>query len=399
MENAYLYNLRGSDVKHTPVFFSYSLITPSSVALYLFPEALAEDGDLKSELTGQGVNIKNYFDLSRDLAGISAASILMDPATASYALLAGAPEGCRVVEAPSPLSRMKAIKNATEIASTEKAHLQDGVAMVEFIAWVKKAVEQSDPAAPITELSATDYLEKLRQKQEGFLDLSFSTIAGYGPHGAIVHYNATPETDIPLKAEGFFLVDSGGQYLTGTTDITRTIALGPLTDKMKLAYTAVLKAHIALAESVFEPGTTGLDLDNNIRALLAKYDMSYGHGTGHGVGHILGVHEGPHSISIRGENIPMEPGMISSNEPGYYPEGEFGVRIENIMLCVALSNGKYGFENLTLCPYEKDAIVRNELTPEELLYINGYHAFLLHTLEPLVSPEAAAWLREACEPL
>lgn len=289
---------------------------------------------------------------------------------------------------------MKAVKNATEIACTRKAHLRDGECMVQFFRWVKNAVKEM----PVTEIDASDYLDWQRFDTGGAMDLSFPTISGYGPHGAIIHYQATGETDAELRPEGFLLVDSGGQYHDGTTDITRTIALGPLSRKMKECYTYVLKSHIALATTVFVPGTTGRELDRIARAPLREQGLDFRHGTGHGVGHMLSVHEGPNMISPRGGNCVFVPGMITSNEPGVYLPGEFGIRLENEILCVE-RNGQYQFETITFCPFERAAILPALLTGQELAWVNHYHKAVREHLMPRLDRNARAWLNAATAPL
>lgn len=388
-ENAWLYNLRGSDVAMTPVFFSFTLITPDDVRLYVF------DDVLEPALVPAGVTVRNYFDLSRDLAALQGpANLLADLGSVSYSLIKSVPGDVKIVEGLSPATCFKAVKNPVEIASTKKAHVGDGVAMVKFIHWLKTHVGREE----MTEISVADHLRELRAAQKGFIDLSFDTIAGYMDDGAIIHYSATPETNKALAPEGFLLVDSGGQYLSGTTDITRTIALGPLTDKMKKYYTAVLRGHIDLTLAEFEKGTSGKPLDLIARAPLAELGLDYNHGTGHGVGHVLSVHEGPQTISRRDTGYPMEAGMITSDEPGVYIENEFGVRIENENLCVE-KDGKLGFEPITLCPYEPEAIVTEMLTDDELSYLNGYHRRVYEVLAPHLTEEEKEWLRRETEPL
>ncbi len=389
-ENAWLYNLRGGDVARTPVFFAFSLISQDKNTLYVFDDALPQ------ELIPEGVTVRNYFALSHDLAELpSGLKVLADKDSCAYSLIRALPEGTEVLDGLSPITRMKAVKNETEIKATTAAHVGDGVAMVRFLHWLK---ETAAAGTPLTEIGASDYLEARRREQEGFLDLSFDTISGYGPHGAIVHYSATPETDAAIEPEGFLLVDSGGQYLTGTTDITRTIAVGPLTDKMKEYYTAVLRGHIDLAMMTFPAGTTGNPMDEAARKPLREIGLDFGHGTGHGVGHVLSVHEGPQRISPRKNDVAFEPGMITSNEPGVYIEGEFGIRIENEVLCVEKADG-LGFENLTLCPYEPDAILPERLTAAEREWLNAYHARVRETLTPLLPEEDAAWLADVTRAL
>ncbi|MBQ1390657.1 MAG: M24 family metallopeptidase [Firmicutes bacterium] len=400
MENAYLYNLRGDDVLDTPVFFSFTLITPDSVFLYMFDEAFA--GNDPAEFIPCGVQLRDYHAVAHDLAELPQdAVVLADKHSVSYALLRAIPATCQIVDERSPLAFMKAVKNETEIKATEYAHLVDGVAMVEFISWLQRevAARAEKGLAPLTEITAADYLDARRADQEGFLELSFDTISAYGENGALPHYSAVAGSEATICPEGFLLVDSGGQYYTGTTDITRTIAVGPLTEKMKSHYTAVLKAHITLALARFADGTTGKELDELTRRPMQAVGLDFGHGTGHGVGHVLSVHEGPQSISKRGDKVKFLPGMITSNEPGVYLEGEFGVRIENEILCVADADGMLSFRNLTLCPYEREAIVTEDLTPTERAYVDQYHAWVYESLTGKLTPEAEAWLAKACQPL
>ena len=397
MENAWLYNLRGNDVDYTPVFFSFTMISPEGIKLFLLPGANDEG------LVPGGVEVRDYFEAIDSIRNLPAgAKLLMDPRSTSYAFFAAVPEGVEVIEALSPITRLKAIKNPVEIESTINAHIKDGVAMVNFIYWLKK--KMADGETELTEIAASDYLESMRKAQDGFIDLSFDTISGYAGNGAIIHYKATPETNKVLKPEGFLLVDSGGQYVDGTTDITRTIALGPLTDKMIESYTTVLRGHIALATACFPDGTTGAELDVITREPLKEAGINYNHGTGHGVGHVLCVHEGPNSISeVGGKDQPIIPGMITSNEPGVYFENEFGIRIESEILCRVAesessdSDAHFNFQTITYCPLEPAAIDINMLRDEELAFINGYHKEVLETLSPHLAPEVREWLEEECK--
>ena len=410
-DNAWLYNLRGSDVEHTPVFFSYTLITPEETILYIFDEMCPKD------IIPEGVTVKSYFS-SSDILNIcldvekipSGANMLVDGNAVPYKFLELLPDDVNLITQDSiPSARLKAVKNEVEIEATTEAHINDGIAMVNFIYWLKENIKKESTGPfevgapvsdPMTEIGASDYLEAQRRALPGFIDISFDTIAGYMAHGSIVHYSATPETNAKLRPEGFLLVDSGGQYMTGTTDITRTIALGPLTDRMKECYTAVLKGHLQLALANFQEGTVGKDLDPIAKAPLTEIGISYNHGTGHGVGHVLCVHEGPQRINDFSEEQ-FIPGMITSDEPGYYPEGEYGIRIEGELLCVPDDDepGYYRFNMLTCCPYEREAIVKSMLTLEELTFVNIYHNWVYSMLESEVTPEVAAWLEEACAPL
>ena len=391
-ENAWLYNLRGSDVDRSPIFFSFTLITPDSIRLYKFGD------DFDDLLKEKGVTIKSYLDIFEDIKLLpNEATVLADFDAASYSLIKSIPAPCKIVDGLSPASVFKSVKNHIEIAATKEAHMYDGIAMVNFIYWLKNTVKKQS----LTEISASDHLESLRRAQPGFIDLSFDTIAGYMSNGAIIHYSATPESDTSLEANGFILVDSGGQYLKGTTDITRTIALGALTDKMKEYYTAVLRGHLDLAMAKFKAGTTGHDLDYLARKALQEIGLDYNHGTGHGVGHVLSVHEGPQRISKLPNKYKLEPGMITSDEPGVYIEGEFGIRIENEILCKEADGNadELYFEMLTLCPYEPDAIIPEMLTEDERNYLNEYHRTVYSKLAPLLEPEVRNWLRKVTAPL
>ena len=391
-ENAWLYNLRGSDVDRSPIFFSFTLITPDSITLYKFGD------DFDDLLKEKGVTVKSYLDIFEDIKLLpNEAAVLADFDAASYSLIKSIPAPCKIVDGISPASVFKSVKNHMEIAATKEAHMYDGIAMVNFIYWLKNTVKKQS----LTEISASDHLESLRRAQPGFIDLSFDTIAGYMSNGAIIHYSATPESDTSLEANGFILVDSGGQYLKGTTDITRTIALGALTDKMKEYYTAVLRGHLDLAMAKFKAGTTGCDLDYLARKALQEIGLDYNHGTGHGVGHVLSVHEGPQRISKLPNKYKLEPGMITSDEPGVYIEGEFGIRIENEILCKEADGNadELYFEMLTLCPYEPDAIISERLTEEERTYLNDYHKMVYSKLAPLLEPEVRNWLRKVTAPL
>ncbi len=391
-ENAWLYNLRGSDVDRSPIFFSFTLITPDSIRLYKFGD------DFDDLLKEKGVTVKSYLDIFEDIKLLpNEATVLADFDAASYSLIKSIPAPCKIVDGLSPASVFKSVKNHIEIAATKEAHMYDGIAMVNFIYWLKNTVKKQS----LTEISASDHLESLRRAQPGFIDLSFDTIAGYMSNGAIIHYSATPESDTSLEANGFILVDSGGQYLKGTTDITRTIALGALTDKMKEYYTAVLRGHLDLAMAKFKAGTTGCDLDYLARKALQEIGLDYNHGTGHGVGHVLSVHEGPQRISKLPNKYKLEPGMITSDEPGVYIEGEFGIRIENEILCKEADGNadELYFEMLTLCPYEPDSIISERLTEEERSYLNDYHKMVYSKLAPLLEPEVRNWLRKVTAPL
>ena len=382
-EIAWLYNLRGDDIPHTPVFFAFLLITPDEDRLYVLDESF------------NGRKTAPYAQFFEDIRKLPSGRMLLKKDAVNYAVLKAIPEDIEIISETNPIALMKCRKNETEIAATKKAHLKDGVAMAEFLCWLKSNIGRER----ITEISASDYLEACRRRQDGCFDLSFETIAGYADNGAIIHYSATPDTNKTLRPEGFLLVDSGGQYTDGTTDITRTIALGPLTEEMKEHYTAVLKGHIALASARFGNGTTGADLDKLARKPVNDIDLNYNHGTGHGVGHILSCHEGPQTISPRGGSCPILPGMICSNEPGIYIEGSHGIRLENEILCTKSADGKYEFETITFCPFDRDAIIKENLTEEELDWLNSYHFQVYERISPNVSEPTKKWLCEATKPL
>lgn len=366
-EIAWLNNLRGSDIDYTPVFYAFQLISKTESKLYLLSN-------------------ETYDNIYKDLEHLDG-SILLDPEKASYRLYMSA--SSHIIEGRDPAQLMMAIKNPVEIQATKNAHLKDGIAMVNFIYWLKASIG----VLPISEISAADYLELLRKKQTGFKDLSFETISAYGSHGAIVHYAPNFESNVKLQSAGFLLVDSGAHYSDGTTDITRTIALGPLSDEMKTHYTAVLKAHIALATAKFSKDTTGADLDKIAREPLHRIGLDFKHGTGHGVGHVLSVHEGPQTISPRGGDQVFLPGMITSNEPGVYLEGKYGIRLENEILCVP-EDDTLAFETITLCPFDKEAINFEELTSEELIWLKDYHKKVYDLLSPHLDEHPRQWLME-----
>lgn len=382
-EIAWLYNLRGSDIPCTPVFFAFLLVTPEEDRLYVLDDTFKQR------------KVYPYTQFFEDIKHLPAGTLLLNRESTNYAIMHSIPECVKTVSETSPLALMKCRKNSAEIAGTKNAHLKDGAAMAEFLCWLKSNIGKTE----ITEISASDYLEACRRSKEGCFDLSFDTISGYADNGAIIHYSATPETNKVLEPHGLYLVDSGGQYTDGTTDITRTISLGPLTDEMKLHYTAVLKGHIALATARFAKGTTGADLDAITRRPVLDTGQNYNHGTGHGVGHILSCHEGPQTISPRGGSVPILPGMINSNEPGIYIAGSHGIRLENEILCVESGDGMYQFETITFCPFDKEAIIKENLTEDELAWLNDYHSEVYEKISPLVNAEIKTWLREATSEL
>ena len=392
MECAWLLNLRASDIRYTPVFFAFILLTHDSVSLYVM-EGTLPDG-LPERLSY--VVLRPYDDIYRDVSVIPTGSKLwLDLSTCNCALYGKVPGGVSKHEALTPVALMKMIKNDTEIAGMRHAHILDGIAVTKLIKWLKETAETETK----TELSVSERLKELRLSSDDCFDLSFETIAGYGPNGAIIHYSPTPETDAEVKPEGFLLVDSGGQYRDGTTDITRTIAVGPLTQKMIDHYTYVLKSHLAFATYSITPGSDHAGIDKAARAPLTGVGMDFNHGISHGVGHVLSVHEGP--ITIKKDRVPVElqPGMIMSNEPGNYIEGEFGIRIENLVVFQDDGEGNIVNKPLTCVPYERLAINKELLTAEEIAYVDKYHEWVRNTLSPLLDEETAAWLAEETKPL
>ena len=394
METAWLLNLRGGDILNTPVFYSYAIVTQDKCCLFTLPGAVSEE--LEEKLETLGITVMDYHDTAGTLQFLTenGETLWADKSKTSYSLIK---ETSDIIDEPTPIEMMKAVKNETEIAATEHAHLKDGVAVTKFIYWLKHEMAKG---ANLTELSACDKLESLRRAQDGCFDLSFQTIAGYMSNGAIIHYEPTPESDTEIKADGVLLVDSGGQYMDGTTDITRTIAVGPLTDKIRKYYTLVLKGHIDLAMARFPRGTTGKELDAMTRKPILNAGLDYNHGTGHGVGHVLSVHEGPNYICKRDGDGDTEiiPGMITSDEPGLYPEGEFGIRIESEILCVQ-EGDMLVFRDITLAPMERDAIIPEMLTEKELHWLNDYQERVYSSVSPYLTAYEAAWLREVTLPL
>lgn len=399
-EIAWALDLRGGDVACTPVFLSFLLIGREDAQLCIQPQAVP--ADIVEKLTACGVTLRPYgaiYDLLRALP--AGTRVMADSATANYRIMESLSHA-EVLDHPSPAVLMKACKTQEETDGFRAAHIKDGAALCRFLYWLKTRIGEE----PMTELSAAARLAAFRAEQPDFLDLSFDTIAGYGPHGAIVHYDPTPETDVPLHPEGLLLVDSGAHYRQGTTDVTRTIALGPVTQEEKRMFTLVLKGHLALAAARFPHGATGENLDVLARLPLWEQGLDYNHGTGHGVGFILSVHEGPQSFRWRstdGRRIPLEEGMVISNEPGYYEAGKFGIRHENLVLVRAGETTDYGqfmyLEPLTMAPFDRDAIDVSLLTEAELAQLNGYHRLVYDTVAPLLPAEEQAWLAAATAPL
>lgn len=393
---AWTLNLRGTDVHCNPVVVSYLLIDEDKVTLYVNSEKV--DDEVRAYLKETGVNVDEYDRVADGLKAYKGYNILMDPAETAYTLYKVYGDRPKVM-GQSPVPQLKTLKNATEIEGYRSAMLKDGVAMVKFLRWLKPAVEKGG----VTEMSADEMLTSLRAQQPLFRDISFDTIAGYGEHGAVVHYEATPETDVELKPEGLLLLDSGAQYLDGTTDITRTIALGPVTEEMRHVYTLVLKGHLDLQMCKFPANASGTQLDMLARQAMWREGMNYLHGTGHGVGSYLNVHEGPHQVRMEWKPAPLRAGMTVTVEPGLYLAGKFGCRTENTVLIRHYMTTEFGefleIEPLTLCPIDKAPIDVDMLTDEELDYLNSYHEKVYQELSPCLDEETAEWLREACAPL
>ena len=394
---AWTLNLRGTDVHCNPVFVSYLLISSNHVTLYINKVKLTPQ--VEAYLDSEGIAVAPYEDVAKGLKDYFEYNILLDPNEVNYTLYKQVTR--EIVEAESPVKRMKTVKTPTEIAGFKSAMLKDGIAMVKFLCWLDKWKEESGKRNEITEISVDQKLTSLRAEQPLYRDISFDTIAGYQAHGAIVHYEATPETDIPLKPEGFLLLDSGAQYLDGTTDITRTIALGPLTEEQKHIYTLVLKGHIQIELCKFPAGASGTQIDILARQALWREGLNYLHGTGHGVGTYLNVHEGPHQFRMEWKPAPLVAGMTITDEPGIYLEGKFGVRIENTLLITPYKETQFGqflqFESLTLCPIDTTPIVRELLLDEEIAWLNQYHQHVLATLSPHLDDEETEWLKDACK--
>lgn len=393
---AWTLNLRGTDVHCVPVFVSYLLISSQQVSLYV--DSAKINDEVKAYLTENGISLYPYNKVAEGLERYSEYNILLDGDETSYFLWKTVK--CQeIIAGNSPVPAMKAQKNDREIAGFRQAMLRDGVAVVKFLKWLKPAVE----AGGQTEISIDRKLTSLRAEQHLFRDISFDTIAGYQAHGAIVHYEATPETDVALKPEGLILIDSGAQYQDGTTDITRTIALGPVTEEMKHVYTLVLKGHIQLELAKFPDGASGTQLDALARECMWREGYNYLHGTGHGVGSYLSVHEGPHQIRMEWKPTPLRAGMTVTDEPGLYLSGKFGVRIENTLLIKDYQTTEFGkflqMESLTLCPIDLTPVDFSMLQPEEIEWLDTYHRDVFEKLSPYLEGEDLEWLREATRPV
>lgn len=392
-EIAWTLNLRGRDVHCNPVIVSYLLVTQDEVVYFISPEKITQE--VNEYLQEQQVSLRKYDEAESFLNSFAGENILIDPKKTNYAIYSAINPACKVVRGESPVTLLKAIRNEQEIAGIHHAMQRDGVALVKFLKWLEASVLSGKE----TELSVDRKLHEFRAAQPLYMGESFDTIAGYKEHGAIVHYSATEESDVTLQSKGFLLLDSGAQYLDGTTDITRTIALGELTEEEKTDYTLILKGHIALAMAKFPAGTRGAQLDVLARMPIWSHGMNFLHGTGHGVGHFLSVHEGPQSIRMNENPIVLQPGMVTSNEPGVYKAGSHGIRTENLTLVCKDKEGMFGeyfkFETITLCPICKKGIIKEMLTAEEVKWFNDYHQTVYKKLSPSLNEEEKKWLLEA----
>jgi Xaa-Pro aminopeptidase len=401
---AWTFNVRGADVEHTPVALSFALVHDDGTAdLFVAPEKIGDD--VRQHL-GNGVRIHDRDSFEPHLRGLAGRRVVADPERAVAAIFEALAEaGARIVEKRDPAVLPKAIKNEAEISGHRAAQARDGAAVTRFLHWL--SVEA--PKGELDELKAAERLLNFRQEAGDLRDTSFDTISGSGPNGAIVHYRVTEETNRPLETDSLYLVDSGGQYPDGTTDITRTVAIGTPTDEMRDRFTRVLKGHIAIARALFPQGTRGSQLDSFARQYLWSAGLDYAHGTGHGVGSFLAVHEGPQRISPVGSSQaggdePLKAGMILSNEPGYYKTGEYGIRIENLVLVVERPDVEgekpvLGFETLTFAPIARDLIAAELLTAEERAWLDAYHAQVREIVGPQLEGDALAWLEAATAPL
>lgn len=394
---AWLFNIRGNDISHVPVVLSYLVITKQNSIWFLQEDIVTEEQ--REYLTKNQIEIRPYEEFYAYLHTIKDTQVLIDKSKMNYRMLCSIPKDIIRIERPNPTELLKAVKNPTEIRNTIAAHIKDGVAFTKFMYWLKTGIGKEE----ITEVMAADYLEDRRREQEHFIELSFDTICAYGANAAMMHYAATPESNATLKPEGFLLVDSGGHYLEGTTDITRTMALGPVTEEMRQYFTAVCRGNLHLASAKFLYGCSGYNLDILAREPLWSMGMDYKCGTGHGVGHILNVHEEPNAFRFkrRAETqalVPLEEGMITTDEPGVYIEGAYGIRIENELLCRKAEKNEYGqfmcFENITYAPIDLDAIDETAMTPKERQLLNDYHRSVYDTLSPYMTDEENRWLRE-----
>lgn len=397
-EIAWLLNLRGDDIEYCPVFLSFMYVSRKSSVLYVNRSILSED--IIKELAEDGIIIKDYDNIYSDLAGISSEKIMIDPSSANCFIKENIVKNSHVSETESPVELMKAMKNPVETENIENAHIRDGVAVTRFVHWLIENVKNGN----VTEMSAAEKLDEFRKEGEGYIGQSFAPIVAYKEHGAIVHYEATKKTDVTMKPSGLCLIDTGGHYLQGTTDITRTVPLGELTEDEKRAYTLVLMGHLRLAATIFKYGVTGSGLDIIARAPLWECGMDFRHGTGHGVGYLLNVHEGPQRISWRNNDVVLDEGMVVSDEPGYYETGKFGIRHENLLLVKTdLPETEYGrmcyFKNLTYVPFDKEALLPELMTSRDIRLFNRYQKNVYDRISPYLCEDDKKWLETYTKPI
>ena len=400
---AWLFNLRGDDVACNPVVLSYAILTKEKVELFVQSEAVSEA--LKAELSASGVSLREYSEFYQAVSELPEdTSVLFDLNKVSFALVKNLKDSVKVINRPNPSVLMKAVKSPVEADNMRKAHIKDGVALTKFICWMKKNVGK----IPMDEYSVGEKLEEFRREQEGFLENSFESICAYGPNAAQCHYSASKDNCAVIEPKGLFLVDSGGQYYEGTTDVTRTFAVGELTDEEKLHFTLVLKGMLNLASAKFLYGVRGINLDYLARAALWERGLDFNHGTGHGVGYLLNVHEAPNGfrwkiVPERNDSCVLEEGMITSNEPGLYIEGSHGIRTENLILCKKAEKNQYGqfmeFEHLTMAPIDLDAVDEQLLNDCDRNRLNAYHREVYEKLSPYMNEEEAIWLKQATRPI
>ncbi|MBQ8856905.1 MAG: aminopeptidase P family protein [Lachnospiraceae bacterium] len=395
---AWLFNMRGDDIAYNPVVLSFCIITEKEVRLFIQKGSLNAEQEIQFVM--DGIMLDSYLNVYDYVKTLSVNSIWLNDQKTSYALMENIPKNIKIIKGMTPVAYTKCVKNTKEQENIRNAHLKDGVAMTKFMYWLKANAGKMD----MTEISVAEQAKKFRKAQEGFVEESFTTICGYGPHGAIIHYSATEETNAVIKPEGLLLVDSGGQYLDGTTDITRTFAMGPVTEEEKRNFTTVLRSNLRLGSVKFKEGCTGENLDMVARQPLWEEGLDYNHGTGHGIGFVLNVHETPARINWKGrpgygENEPLKPGMIVSNEPGFYKAGAHGIRLENLILCQEAEATEYGrflnFETLTLVPFDLDVVDVTLLDSKEKQLLNDYHSRVYSELAPYMTEEELVWLKEA----
>ena len=399
---AWLYNIRGNDIAYNPVVMSYTILEQEQAILYGTLSAFSDE--VRKQLEADGVVLRPYLQVYEDLQRLPVeSSVMLDPSTSNVALLSCMPEGVKVIRQTNPTTLFKVVKTPEEMENERKAHVQDGVAVTKLIYWLKQMQDSQElKEGKITEQVVRKKLEALRKEREGYLDQSFAPIIAAGAHGAIVHYEPTEATDIPLVEHSFVLMDTGGQYWQGTTDITRTVSIGTLTDTQKAHYTAVLRGNLNLGAARFKHGCTGMNLDVLARTPLWELGLDYNHGTGHGVGYLLNVHEGPNAIRFKEAGgkagAVLEEGMITSNEPGLYLEGQYGIRVENLVLCKKAEQTEYGqfmeFETLTVVPHDRAAILPEQMSKRELALLNAYHKTVYETISPYLTEEERKWLKE-----